>query len=243
MSERSDALRTIFEHRTIRKYKSDKIPRSDLRNILMAGIRAPSSTNLQTYSMIQVEDRAKREKIAEISGDQQQIIEASEFIVFLADIRRHIVIGESKGIDMAEPNLYALYVSIIDATIAAQNIVIAAESLGYGTCYIGSIQNDPRRVAETLGLPKYVYPIFGLCIGIPDESPDLKPRIGIEELYYTDNYPSDDYVVKRALDCLRSNGFIGSYIRRITRYYRKGGRLEHRNKLMLDLLRRQGFRV
>jgi FMN reductase (NADPH) len=239
----NDVLRVIAEHRTIRKYKPEKIPDEDMETILFAGFKAPSSANLQTYSVIKVDDADKRAKLAELAGDQSQIIEASDFLVFLADLRRHRIIGTSKGIDMGEPNLSMFYVSVVDAVIAAQNIVMAAESLGYGTCYIGALQNDPIRVIELLELPRYVYPLFGLCIGIPDEEPALKHKLGIDELCYIDNYPDDNYIIERAVKTLEEGGTLASYMRRITRYLGDKGRLYTRNKKMLEALKRQGFDI
>ena len=83
-------------------------------------------------------------------------------------------------------------IATTDCALAAQNAVVAAESLGLGICYIGGIRNDPQQVADLLELPDQVYPVFGLCLGWPDQDPMLKPRLPLaltlkEERYETAN--------------------------------------------------------
>jgi len=146
-------INVIEDHRTIRKYKREDIPDEHFNIIINAGIRAPSSANLQAYSIIRIRDMDIRKKLYEITGNQEHILQASEFLVFIADIRRIMKCMELSGLSHSKPSFYMIYTSAIDAALAAQNIVLAAETLGYGICYIGAIQNDPCKVCEILKLP------------------------------------------------------------------------------------------
>ena len=79
-------------------------------------------------------------------------------------------------------------IATTDCTLAAQNAVVAAESLGLGICYIGGIRNDPQQVADLLELPDQVYPVFGLCLGWPDQDPMLKPRLPLSVTLKEERY-------------------------------------------------------
>ncbi len=235
------AYEVITSHRTIRRYKEHEMPREHLEKIIRSAIRAPSSSNLQAYCMIRIIDRELRRKIAELAGNQEHIIQASEFFVFVADLYRLIKVCEEFGGKAVEPNYLMLYVASVDAAIAAQNMVITAEELGYGTCYIGAIQNNPCEIAELLNLPRYTYPLFGLTIGIPDEDPALRPRLPEDALVHIDRYPSDDGNIKIALTAFKGTDFYDSFRRRISRYYSAGGRYRERYKKMKDCLMSRGF--
>jgi hypothetical protein len=134
-----------------------------------------------------------------------------------------------------------LYVSTVDAAIAAQNIVLAAEALGYGTCYIGGIQNNPCRIAELLKLPSGTYPLFGLTIGYPDEMPEKRVRLPIDIIVHVDQYDGSKY--ENVISYYKEAGFIDSYIRRLLRYYHIDGRFNTRYDVMVDCLKKQGFEV
>ncbi len=243
MLELPNVMEVINNHRTIRKYKKSPIPSEHIELLMKAGIRAPSSVNLQAYSILRIVDPGIRKALYEVAGQQSHILEAAEFWIFVADVRRAAKAMEKLGFTPAEPNLYMFYVSTIDATIAAQNIVLAAESLGYGTCYIGAIQNDPCKVSEILGLPKGVYPLFGLTIGVPDEWPEKRPRLSKEALFFVDQYPKEELAAEEAMKAYEASGAIDSFIRRFKRYYSAGGRYEARNKLICHCLEKQGFVV
>lgn len=76
--------------------------------------------------------------------------------------------------------------------LAAQNAVVAAESLGYGICYIGAVRNDPQTVADLLQLPDHVYPVFGLCLGVPAQEPEVEPRLPIDVMLKEEVYGHGD---------------------------------------------------
>jgi nitroreductase len=80
----------------------------------------------------------------------------------------------------------------VDAALFAQNLVVAAESQDLGICYIGALRNQPKEVSDLLGLPSLVYPMFGLCIGYPDQSPEVKPRLPVSVVLKQNSYQADD---------------------------------------------------
>ena len=82
-------------------------------------------------------------------------------------------------------------IATIDVALAGQTAVVAAESMGLGICYIGAVRNDPQTVSDLLELPRDVYPVFGLCLGWPDQDPEVKPRLPVEIVLKEDVYRYD----------------------------------------------------
>ncbi|MBB3111427.1 FMN reductase (NADPH) [Paenibacillus phyllosphaerae] len=184
----NETITLIKGHRSIRKYKDTPIPDEHLKEILLSGQAASTSSNIQAYSVIAIKDPEKKRKLAELSGNQQQIVESPVLLVWLADVRKiQNAIRQHEDVEL-EQNVELFLLGTIDATLAAQNAAIAAESLGYGIVYIGGIRNNPQEVTELLELPPLVYPVFGLCVGIPDQEPDLRPRLPLAAVYHEEVY-------------------------------------------------------
>ncbi len=234
-------LQVIDTHVSIRKYKKAEIPDETLNKIVYAGIRAPSSANLQPYSIIAVKDEDLKKELSLLCGDQEHIRECSVFLIFVADYHRMIKAMELLNIDPFQPNVYSLYIAAVDAALAAQNITLAAEAMGYGICYIGAVQNNPCEIAELLGLPKYTYPLFGLTIGVPDENPAKRLRLKTETILHRDKYEGDK--AEQVIQKYEEEGYLDSLIRRYTRYAGKGGRVETRFKGFMECLEKRGFKT
>jgi nitroreductase len=168
-------------HRSVRAYAPTALPDGTLEALIAAGQSAATSSNLQTWSVVAIQDEARKSRLADFAGGQRHIRQAPLFLVFLADLSRAARIGEAAGQSMeALPFLETFLVAIIDAAMAAQNATAAAESLGLGTVYIGAIRNHPEKVAAELQLPARVMPVFGLCVGYPDPNAlaaTVKPRL------------------------------------------------------------------
>lgn len=239
--EYESVFNIIDNHRTIRKYKKMSIPSQHMDMIIKAGLRAPSSANLQSYGIIRIIDTQLREKIAYLAGEQEHIIESSEFLLFYADLYRLKKCLELMGGTSYQPNFMMLYVATIDASLAAQNIVIMAEALGYGTCYIGGIQNNPCEIASLLNLPKYCYPLFGLTIGTPDENPERRFRLS-EKVIVSINYYDRDKPYKAIKEYSQRNVYE-SFKRRLNRYISKEGRLNKRYNIFRECLHKMGIEV
>src|SRR4030095_3428329 len=139
----NEVIELLKKHRSIRKYKAPPIPEHDLEQILIAGQPASTSSNIQAYSVIAVTDPQRKQKFAELAGNQQQIVESPVFLVWCADLNNIPIALDLHEKAELHQNVEQFLLGTIDATLAAQNAAIAAESLGYGMVYIGGIRNNP----------------------------------------------------------------------------------------------------
>ena len=170
----------LLEHRSVRGYKPDALPPGTLETLIAAAQSAATSSNMQWWSAIAVTDPAKKKALAEIAGNQKHIDQCPLFIAWVADMSRNQHISEAEETDFeAMPWLETFMVACIDTALAAQNAVIAAQSLGLSTVYIGAMRNDPERVHKLLGLPSQAFVVFGLCVGYAAEAAkgEVKPRL------------------------------------------------------------------
>ncbi len=175
---------TIKGHRSIRAFKDEPISPEQLNTILESGIAASSSSLLQVVSVIRVTDKQKREKLAELAGNQKYVATAAEFLVFCIDYQRHCEMNPNVKPEFTELTL----IGAVDSGIMAQNCLLAAESMGLGGVYIGGLRNSPKAVDELLELPKYTAILFGMCLGHPDQDPQLKPRLGANVIVHENTY-------------------------------------------------------
>ncbi|TJZ69368.1 NADPH-dependent oxidoreductase [Chitiniphilus eburneus] len=186
-------LATQLSHRSVRAFTPEPLADGTLELLLAAAQSAPSSSNLQVWSAVAVRQPARKARLAALANHQTQIVEAPLLLVFLADLSRLHRIGAAQG----EPLVGADYLDtalmgFIDAALAAQNVVTAAESLGLGTVYIGALRNRPEEVAAELGLPLHVAPAFGLVVGHPDPARPtaVKPRLPQRAVLHHEQYSS-----------------------------------------------------
>lgn len=190
----NSSLTTLLSHRSIRAYLAKPLPTGTLELLIATAQSASTSSNLQTWSAIAVEDSERKERLSQLAGDQAHIRQCPLFLVWLADLARLTHIAESRGLAHEGLNYLEMFLmAAIDATLAAQNAAIAAESLGLGTVYIGGMRNRPEAVALELGLPKHVFAVFGLCVGYPDpaHAAAIKPRLSQEAVLHRDTYRLD----------------------------------------------------
>ena len=183
-----DIHRLLRSHRSIRKFVEEPLPDEVLGDIVRSAQSAATSSNLQATTVIRVRDPETRSRIAEVAGGQRQIETAGAFTVWCADLHRTRLACEMAGGSMTTGMTEQFIIATVDVALAAQNAVVAAEAQGYGICYIGAVRNDPQTVADLLRLPDQVYPVFGLCIGIPDQDPEVKPRLPVDVLLKDDVY-------------------------------------------------------
>ncbi|MEP9349025.1 nitroreductase family protein [Xanthobacter sp. KR7-225] len=170
----------LIAHRTVRAFSPRPLPEGTVETLVAAAQSAASSSNLQTFSVIAVEQAETKRALSRLAANQAQVAAAPLVMVWLADLARLAELGRrhdapTDGLDYLE----TLLVGVIDAALAAQNAVVALESLGLGSCYIGALRNHPQEVAELLGLPPQVVAVFGLCVGHPDPARParVKPRL------------------------------------------------------------------
>lgn len=191
-------LSLMAAHRSVRRFRPVELPDRDLGEAVAAAQMASTSSYIQAYSCLSVTDKDERAQLAQLSGGQRQVEEAGAFLVIMADVRRHALIAERAGRGLAR-NLEAFLLSVIDASLFAQNLALALEAKGYGICYIGGLRSDLRAVDKLLELPQDVFPLFGLCAGVPAElepgdpaTPVRRPRLPLEAVLFNGRYPSDE---------------------------------------------------
>jgi nitroreductase len=200
----NDVITSLLTHRSVRAYRSDPLPVGTLETLMAAAQSASTSSNLQTWSVVAVNDPATRSELARIASNQKHVEECPLFLAFCADISRNERMGqvEDKTLETV-PYIETFLVAAIDAALAAQNAVVAAESLGLSTVYIGAMRNNIGRVAELLGLPPRVVCVFGLCVGYakPGAESSVKPRLAQPAIVFHEKYDaSRDEAHRKAYD-------------------------------------------
>lgn len=188
-------LELLSRHQTIRQYDPTPIDDATIRRAVEAAQMAATSSNVQAYALLQVTDAGEREQLAELAGGQAQVREAGAFFVVCGDRLRHQYITERAG-EPYNTMLEGFLVAVIDATLFAQNLVVAFESMGLGTCYIGGLRNQLPEVDAVLELPEHVYPLFGLCVGLPAADPGCKPRLAPEAVWHKGRFPSRETILE-----------------------------------------------
>lgn len=188
----NNAVTVLLTHCSVRSYLPDPLPPGTLDLLIAAAQSAPTSSNSQAWSVVAVEDPARKARLAALCRDQKHIHEAPLFLVWLADLSRLRRVAATAG-STAEALDYveSFVIAVIDAALAAQNALVAAESLGLGTVYIGAIRNEPEKVALELALPPEVLPVFGLVVGFPDPSrplAEVKPRLPAAAVLHREIY-------------------------------------------------------
>jgi nitroreductase len=185
------ALETMLNHRSVRHFLRDALPEDTLTTLVAAAQSAPTSSNLQTWSVIAVESQARRDQLAQLVGPQKHLGVAPLVLVFLADLSRIDRLAQQQDrTPVGLGYLDTFMMGVIDAALAAQNTVVAAEAMGLGTVYVGGMRNQPEQVAEVLGTPPNVFPVFGLVVGYPDPSRPaaIKPRLPQSAVLHRERY-------------------------------------------------------
>ena len=210
LAEMNPVLDALFARRSIRRYKDEKVKDDDLKMILNAAASAPTAGNLQNYSIIVIKNPAKKDKLFELSGRQRWVRAADILLVFVVDAYRHKRWCELRGADYNLGNYFTILWGMTDAVAAAENAVIAAQSLGLGTVYIGTIFGEMQGIIDLLKLPVGTYPVAMLCLGVPNETPEARDRIPMEALVHWDEF--HDYTDEILNDAFakREEAFAGS---------------------------------
>jgi len=188
MSITTPVIEQIYRHASIRNYKADPIDCSLIEAIVAAGQRAATSSNLQTYAVVAVRALAKRVELARLCGNQAHIVEAPIFLAWCADLSKLDRACQLRQLPHHHANVENFLMAAVDVALAAQNAVLAAESLGLGACYIGGIRNQPRAIIDLLGLPRLMFPITGLTLGWPDTPATPRPRLPRRAVLHWESY-------------------------------------------------------
>jgi nitroreductase len=187
----NQVLDTILNHRSVRGFLPQQLPDGTLETLVAAAQSASTSSNLQFWSVIAVQETERKSRLAELAGQQQFIRDAPLLLVWLADLSRLDRIAAEYHAQVEGTHyLEEFIVGVVDAALAAQSALIAAESLGLGTVYIGAMRNLPERIAEELALPPHVFAVFGMSVGYPDPSREtgIKPRLPQSVVLHREQY-------------------------------------------------------
>lgn len=238
----------MMERRSIRRYEREPVTQEQMDFIFEAIRNTPTSYNGQQFSVIDIDDRELKLKLYELTG-QKQIKTCSRFLAFCADFHKITLMSGVKDVAMPPFTSTAdgLIVGTVDAALAMMSAVTAAGALGLGTCCIGYARTAaPAEISSLLRLPKGVYLVCGLAIGVPREMPDIKPKQPREAMIHHNRY-SDDLPLVNALEKYDAEVTAYNAVRagskttndwatHIISYY-----VEAMNYNMLDALRAQGF--
>lgn len=241
---------SLLERRSIRRYKDVDLTDEQLQLIYDAIRNTPTSVNGQQFSVIDVTDRDMKLKMSEMTG-MKQVETCSHFFLFCADFHKAEVAAEDAGIELADfhDTAEGLLVGTVDAALAMMSAIVAAESLGLGSCCIGySRIAAPREMSDMVGLPNNTYIVCGLTVGVPDEEPDLKPKQPVGLSIHRNVYTSRDEMrpllreynetIEHYNKTRAGSQSDFAWIDRIAGYYHEASKLH-----MLDLLRERGFAV
>lgn len=200
----NDTIALLHRHRSVRGYRPDPVPPGTLETLVAAAQSAATSSNLQTWSVVAVTDPARKAALARIAGNQKHIEQCPLFLAWIADLSRLQRVGQQAGQAMQGlPYLEMFMIALVDAALAAQNAVTAAESLGLSTVYIGALRNDPEAVARELALPPMAMACFGLCVGTatPQAVGEVKPRLPQAAVLHREQYrPAGEPALHAAYD-------------------------------------------
>ena len=183
----SETITLMKSHTSVRRFKEEAIPQEDLNTILSAGQMASSWKNFQSYSVIVVRSQEKKDALFDLVP-QEAIRQSAAFLLFVGDLNRAEK-GARLHTDTFQPQgVEGLLITSVDAALAGQNTLLAAESLGYGGVIIGLVRYKSVELAELFKLPDYTYPVFGIALGVPNQQHDVKPRLPLENVVFEEEY-------------------------------------------------------
>jgi len=243
------SLHPVFDvfakHRTVRKFTQDAIPPEHLDAIIEAGRRAPTDASAQFGTFIRITDADLRVRLSKLAGEQQHIIEGAEFFVVCMDTHRLRCLVEHRGGEYGMGPLISQLFGITDTILVAQNMVVAAEALGYATCYIGGVQNNADRIAVELGLPSGVLPVVGLVIGVPvpgEMDKPKRPRIPRQAAFMENCYREmTPDLLDACYQAMASHHRSGDWYNLLKSYFTLEGSMTRREVVLRRALAQQGL--
>ncbi len=183
-----ETLENLLAHRSIRKYVNKPIEKEVLNKILEAGIRASNTGNMQIYSIIVTQDVEKKKAFSKLHFGQKMVEDAGAVLTICVDVNRFHKWCELRNAEKSYDNFLWFLTGTIDATIVTQNICVAAEELGLGICYLGTVNYNAPEISEFLKLPDGVFPVTCITMGYPDENPSLTDRLPLEAVVHYEEY-------------------------------------------------------
>jgi FMN reductase (NADPH) len=166
----NETLKQIKDRKSMRVFEDKPIDAELKKEILNAAFEAPTGGAMMLYSIVDITDEKLKQRLSVECDNQPFIAKAPLVLIFLADYQRWYDAFELENCNPRTPGQGDILLACADAIIAAQNTVVAAESLGIGSCYIGDIIENCETIRELLDLPDYVLPAAMLVYGYPTEA-------------------------------------------------------------------------
>ena len=187
----TETIAGILARRTIRSYRDEEVPGDLVRVLLACAQSAPAKSDLQQYSIIHVTDIKLKTELARLA-DTRWLATAPVLLVFCGDLRRVQRIAELRGKPYAQNTLDSFMNAAVDAGLALQSFIIAAEAAGLGCCAISQVRNRIDEVADLLALPSGVFPLAGLSAGWPAEERAVSLRLPPAVVVHRNRYDDSD---------------------------------------------------
>ncbi len=187
----SETIEVLHNRVSVRKYSDKPVDDATIDAVLEAAFRAPTSSNIQAYTVVLVRDPETKKQLSVPTGNQRHVAEAPVFLAFCADITRIEEALKRNGKSIDDNNMELGLVSSIDAALVGMSAYLAADSLGLKGVMIGAVRNDPIAISRILGLPRRVYCVYGMCLGWPDQAPPQKPRMDYSSMVHRERYDPD----------------------------------------------------
>lgn len=184
-------MELLKSHRSIRSYLDQPIPEEILLDIIECGIRASNTGNMQLYSVVITRDNVQKKRLAPLHFNQKMVLSAPVLLTICFDFNRFTKWCALNNTNTDLSNLLWLLNGVIDSTILAQNICVAAEFNSLGICYLGTTLYNAPEIIEVLKLPKGVVPVTALTIGYPESVPELTDRLPLKAIIHDEFY--NDY--------------------------------------------------
>lgn len=224
----NSVLQQMVQHHTVRSYTDEPVSETDLHAVIAAIEAGPNWCNFQHVSIISVEDPIARQRAYELCGNQTQVLEAPVFLMFCADFYRTWLACDcdEKAFEQVTRVADNIIVGATEVGIALGSATVAAEALGLATCCVGAAREEPEMV-ELLGLPRFVFPVCGFCIGHAASDSQIKPRLPEGDVFFRDRYVADlkprlveyDKMYHEYLTTRNTNAKDGSWTQEVASYY------------------------
>lgn len=208
----SHLVRLLEKRGTVRAYKSAPVPESWVEAMIAAAQRAPTSSNIQAYSIVVVRDQETKKKLAVLAGNQQHIIDCPVFFAFCADQTRLVHACKLHGKEYPGRTFEAGLVSAMDAALVGMTFSLVVDDFGLSSVMIGAMRNNAIEVAKLLKLPPRSFVVFGLCVGFAKKPPLPKPR-----------QPQSGVVHYEFYDARQREQAVAEYDQDLAGYYRTRG--------------------
>lgn len=237
-----DVLSLLAAHASCRDYKDEPLADGLLERLVEAAQQTSTDATGQLYSVVRVSERALREEVARLAGDQQHVHQAAEFLVVCLDVRRISRLLAHRGERFGMRTSVSLLFGITDAALFGQSLALAAEAHGLGICYIGGVQNGARKIVERLGLPEGVVPLWGMTVGVSASRNPSKPRLPLRLVLHNDRYedpPEED--LDEAYAVMAKATRSGDWVNSLRKYFAENGVMARREEGFRRLLAEQGL--